>query len=364
MTFNNNFNSLRILAASLVVFSHSYALSIHPDAQPLWRDFQTTFGKIAVDIFFFASGYLVYGSLQRSKTNLRYVLSRLVRIYPLLIVTILLTALIIGPITSKNTLVEYLQQLQVYKYILLNSTLIGLSDSLPGVFEKNPFPESVNGVIWTLYLEVRLYFILLGFHIFNKASKRFLPFLKFKNSFTTILIILSFISICIYYHQDNINWRLSFLFFMGVIFKEKSISIRSNLLLILSLATIIVTSILNPNYLDDVIFLSIPIIIHSLAFMNLGLLSRLNNIGDPSYGLYLFHFPIQQTILNEFNSFINAPIPLFIVSFVIATGIAFLSYNYFEKPILSIKEDLAANINNFIRNLKIYENRSNNGIKE
>lgn len=49
---DNNFNLIRFIAASLVLFSHSFALtSGSGDAEPLKATIGMTLGSIAVDIF-------------------------------------------------------------------------------------------------------------------------------------------------------------------------------------------------------------------------------------------------------------------------------------------------------------------------
>lgn len=60
---DNNFNLLRLLAASLMLITHSFALSIgHGEAEPLRASLGTTWGAIAVDVFFVTSGFLVTAS--------------------------------------------------------------------------------------------------------------------------------------------------------------------------------------------------------------------------------------------------------------------------------------------------------------
>ena len=57
----NNFDFIRFLAASLVLFSHSYALTGMGGAEPLVRftGGHYTFGGLSVRVFFVISGFLV-----------------------------------------------------------------------------------------------------------------------------------------------------------------------------------------------------------------------------------------------------------------------------------------------------------------
>ncbi|MGR5986677.1 acyltransferase family protein [Bacillus sanguinis] len=65
---NNNFDLIRIMAAILVVFSHSFAItSGNNDNEPLYMisNGQTTLGHVGVMTFFVISGYLITMSYLR-----------------------------------------------------------------------------------------------------------------------------------------------------------------------------------------------------------------------------------------------------------------------------------------------------------
>jgi peptidoglycan/LPS O-acetylase OafA/YrhL len=60
-----------------------------------------------------------------------------------------------------------------------------------------------------------------------------------------------------------------------------------------------------------------------------------SGVGDYSYGLYIYAFPIQQTLKFYFDSI--GPIVLFVSATVVTLMMAMLSWHFFEKPILSFK---------------------------
>ena len=94
---DNNFTLIRFIAASLVLFSHSFALSVGTaSAEPLHTSLHITFGQIAVDVFFLTSGFLVTASLLARGSIKTFAKARCLRIYPGLIVAVLLTTLVIG----------------------------------------------------------------------------------------------------------------------------------------------------------------------------------------------------------------------------------------------------------------------------
>src|SRR5438309_4068954 len=95
----NNFDALRLLAALSVVFSHSFLIAEGSEAnEPFVRitGNQCILGLVGVFVFFVISGYLVTESYCRHPAPGRFALRRTLRIYPGLIVNVLICALLLG----------------------------------------------------------------------------------------------------------------------------------------------------------------------------------------------------------------------------------------------------------------------------
>lgn len=183
----NNFDFLRLLAASMVVFSHSFDLltpsnRVMTNGEPLrvLTDGQMSFGSLGVAIFFCLSGYLITQSLFRSSSYKTYFIKRSLRIFPALILDLLIAVFIWGAIVTRFSLYEYFTNPLTYRY-LLNAGLYRISYVLPGVFENNVFGNTVNGSLWTLPYEFTCY---LGIAILH-----FLCVLKNKYVYTIFLFI-------------------------------------------------------------------------------------------------------------------------------------------------------------------------------
>jgi peptidoglycan/LPS O-acetylase OafA/YrhL len=88
-TRDNNFNLIRIFAAALVLYSHSFDL--FGLTEPLGNLLGHTFGSVAVDVFFITSGLLIARSLYTRNNLPAFVKARVLRIYPALIVAVLFT---------------------------------------------------------------------------------------------------------------------------------------------------------------------------------------------------------------------------------------------------------------------------------
>src|ERR1700754_722361 len=97
---NNNFNLIRLLASLLVIFGHSFYLfptnGYHEPISGLFKGDYT--GSIAVYIFFFLSGIFIVASFVNSKTFFRFIIMRVFRIYPALIICNIITVFIVGAI--------------------------------------------------------------------------------------------------------------------------------------------------------------------------------------------------------------------------------------------------------------------------
>src|SRR5207237_9386085 len=106
----NNFDVLRLIAALSVVFSHSFLVAEGSEANEpfVWLNGnQCILGLVGVFVFFVISGYLVTESWCRTPLPGRFALRRGVRIYPGLVVNVLLCAFVIGPLVSALSLPAY-----------------------------------------------------------------------------------------------------------------------------------------------------------------------------------------------------------------------------------------------------------------
>ena len=132
---NNNFNLIRMLAALAVIVSHSYALALGSrQLEPIKNLLGVSLGSIAVDIFFITSGLLVTRSLL-VRTDLKFfITSRILRIFPALLVSVLF-CVVLGAYLSSFSLQNYLQDAELLHFIIYNSSII-ITDyqELPGVF--------------------------------------------------------------------------------------------------------------------------------------------------------------------------------------------------------------------------------------
>src|SRR3954470_23246436 len=91
----NNFDVLRLIAAMLVLFAHSFDLLGRPE--PLGY---LGWGDVGVTIFFAISGFLVARSWALNPRLGPFAAKRALRLMPGLIVAVLFCALVLGPIMT------------------------------------------------------------------------------------------------------------------------------------------------------------------------------------------------------------------------------------------------------------------------
>jgi peptidoglycan/LPS O-acetylase OafA/YrhL len=169
----NNFNLMRLVAAWLVIYGHSWAITGARGQDLVTRLTQFKFaGGVAVDIFFVISGFLIAASLQRNSIR-SYLGSRALRILPGLAVCVALSAFVLGPLLT--TAADYWHRPEVWRYFWINASLKSNEYFLPGVFESLP-RTAINGSLWSLPIEGRLYLMLMFAGLLGLlAARRYTP---------------------------------------------------------------------------------------------------------------------------------------------------------------------------------------------
>jgi peptidoglycan/LPS O-acetylase OafA/YrhL len=315
---DNNLNLLRVAAASLVLLSHSWPLTQGTDAnEPAMRLFGVEMGRMAVWVFFAVSGFLVTASWERRSSLPAFAKARARRIFPGLVVMLLLTVFVLGPVFTTLSLTSYLSQKETWAYLVYNSTLLyKMRWSLPGVFGD----VALNGSLWTLPYEVRCY-IALGLLAFLGA-------LRFNASYVIVGLALLVVG-----WFDLWDGPLAIAFFAG----SAAWRWRSRIELDGRAAVAVLAISLLLLYFR--LPLSKACMAVALAYASLyfayvpgGALRRFNRFGDYSYGIYIYAFPIQRTVAHFWP---NIAWPgMFVIAMPLTLIMAMLSWHLVESPAL------------------------------
>ena len=295
------------------------------------------FGTLAVAMFFVVSGFLITKSWNDSPKPLWFIKKRLLRIMPGFIGALLFVALVVGPLVSYLSPDKYFSDINTYTY-LKNIFMFGMRDSLPGVFLDNPYPIAVNGSLWTLPIEMLMYLVVLIFGVTRLLTKRFSVL-----ALVAILLILYFqLKAAGKYETTSIlslpliqMVMLSIYFFIGSAFYLFNEFIRMDFRLFLVSLGLFFGTMRTPVCLVFSFFV-IPYMVFYIAYLKLPAFLNIRKFGDFSYGLYIFAFPVQQTIMHIFG--VNLKIYwFFLLSFLCTLVLAILSWHFIESPMLKLK---------------------------
>lgn len=338
---NNNFDLLRLLAALMVIYAHSYPLAYSEGHKDIFLSLTKGFadgGSIAVKFFFFLSGILVTHSLLKSGNIKRFVIARFFRIYPAFIFVILMGALVIAPIVSTLSWNEYIRHEMVWDYIR-HGARFHIEFVLPGVFEQNIYKNAVNGSLWTIPFEVGAYALLLASYILAGETKKRL---------VLTIIFLSIIILPIFNVGNGLfvakdNFAVSMLpacFALGglwAIYQDKiEVSLKY------PLAFLIICYVASDDYLRHMMFFFFVVTL-LLYLGSTAWIQKIKVKYDVSYGVYLWGFIVQQMVYFYFpnlNLFVNQW-----VCMIMTLLLAIPTFVLIEKPAMNFGRKLSQKFN-------------------
>lgn len=342
----NNFNAIRMVAAMAVLIAHSWPLALGrhvPDPLAAWTGLGL--GGIAVDVFFVTSGFLVTASLMRRGSLLDFAVARSLRIYPALIVAVL-ACVGLGLAVTALPWQDFLAEPRTTRFLRNALAFRSAEGRLPGVFEANPFPRVVNGSLWTIVWEVRAYAtIAIVWALASLARGR--------QQRTGELAIVGLAAAAGSLHllsvltPGTLPKVLTFkhglipLFLAGGAFYvlRARIRLKGAWALGAFLVVIAAGALGGAALLQAAHFLALPYLLLWLAFAPAGGLRR-DGQEDLSYGVYLFAFPVQQTIVALVPGI--SVLGLTVSAAAVTLGLAWLSWRFVERPALERKEATAA----------------------
>jgi peptidoglycan/LPS O-acetylase OafA/YrhL len=330
----NNFDFLRLLFAAFVVVTHSYFFTGYGDKDFLYSftQGQTTLSYIGVRGFFIISGYLIFQSVQRSSSFNNYLWKRFLRLYPALFIALVFTVCICF-FLYEGTLKQYLTNVDTWTYVTNNILLYNLQYGIKGVLNG----DAINGSIWTIKYEFSFYIMLSVFFLFKKSYKN-----------VTYLLVLFFLFLLVgkfYFFEKlgniglvfskSLSLNLGLFFIAGSLIASFKVEFLRNKYLIVFFGILLLFFSFKFKYFNFWQFLLLPIIVLQFGFSSLKYINSMSNkIGDLSYGVYLYSFPIQMflTYFFKFNV-----IQLIIISLILSLFLGFLSWNLVEKKALKYK---------------------------
>jgi hypothetical protein len=339
MQYRYDIQGLRAVAVLLVFFFH-----LNPNL--------LSGGFVGVDVFFVISGYLISGIILHKKEQNKFqfvdfYISRFKRILPAYVIFLLVTFLgaimlyLPSDILGVRNGVFWSSIFYSNKYLSTLDTYFGMSS------QENPLLHT-----WTLAIEMQFYFLLpiLLFFIKNKKLLNYVIFL-----ITIVLLGYSFVNSTYLNNKEMMYFSLPARipeFLIGTLFVMNQEKIQNatkggrDIISIVSVITILVSSVFfsgNTNFPG--LWVLLPCL--GAAFLLIdteGLVSKfLSNkffvhIGELSYSIYLWHWPVMVFIryYHNIDNYVFTPLEQFII--IISTYLlAYLSYTFIENTFRKLK---------------------------
>lgn len=331
---SKNLDLLRLLAAFAVLWSHQHAVSGTAEATVPYVGHVAALGLYT---FFAISGYLNAKSLFRSKSASAFILARSLRIFPALAVCAL-ACVALGAAVTRLPFTDYISggefgptgRNSPLSFFLRNTALFfGIDYFLPGVFENNIYPKAVNGSLWTLSYEAKLYLYLAAAGALCFFRKQFLAWGLFAAitgcacyglviaidpsslGHGTVFAAIFVSGVCLALLEDVAGQKLAFaLLAIPIAILLAGLNIEAAIWVGFALICLLLDKVTLPDWI-------LPKI-------------------DISYGVYLYAFPIQQLVSMLGAGFL----PSLAISTVLTTSLGFASAVAIEKPALKIKKQV------------------------
>jgi len=290
---------------------------------------QSVLGVVGVFVFFTISGFLVTQSFENTRSPFRFAIKRALRIYPGLLVCLLVSAFVMGPWLTDRPLSAYFADPETYLYVTTNFAMVMATHSLPGVsFSGFGVGSIIDGPFWTLPCEIMMYLMVLALGVLRWLDLRLV----------IALIALGLVGIWFDtsssdYVIGSALWLLGFFAAGMALYLSRDKGALRWPFALLAVAGLVISVPLHAFILCFPIFGSYLVIY--LALVPLPSI-KAARFGDLSYGLYIYGWPVEQVIVRLHGGTMSWQ-SLFAEALPATAAIAFLSWHFVEAPALRLK---------------------------
>ena len=288
----NSLNAIRLLLASAVIVSHSWAIGGFSGGTP--RHGGETPGGWSVFAFFVLSGYLITGSRLNNGLG-TYLKRRFLRIYPGFLVCLLVTITVFAPIgyyqqhhslhgylTKSTTPLDFL-----FRNLMLKMEVYHIAGTPSG-------PHAWTGSLWSLYYEFYCYLIvglLAGWAVYRRK-----PALAIAVFLFATVARLEYTYVASFARSEDVKQMLQLVpfFMVGSVFYLLRDRIPCNVWLA---AASLAVWVLLPHYAQNrfVVLCAIPMA-YLLLYLGAVIPVPLGRRNDISYGMYMYGYPVEQLL--------------------------------------------------------------------
>ncbi len=330
----NSFALARVGLAVALLVSQSYWLSSGDAAlEPLARITGHSLGEYAVACFFMLSGLLAMRSLDRRRDVPAFLAARSVRIFPALVVCVLVTACIVAPAMSLLRVSDYFAHPQVVAYVAKTAVLLSGNEPLPGVFDRVPVHGLVNPALWMLGYLVASCAVLALLGASGLLAQRRAA------AVVVGLAVLGLAGLALLSEPgaavgsaDNLR-HLTLLFALGVLAYLVRDELPVNAMLLLPLgASALIASETPLAELTTALLLGYACLV--VGAVDFGVPSRLARENGLAYGIFLYSCPVQQALMQLYPG--AGPLELSAAALAVVVPLAGLSWTCVEQPAMGL----------------------------
>jgi len=308
-------DALRGLAALAVVCYHYFyrydAIYGHKNIPIAWSQP----GKLGVELFFMVSGFVIFWTLNRVEKPLDFIVSRFSRLYPAYwcALTITFTTVFLFGLPGRE---------------------VSISDALLNVLMFHEYLDvrHVDGVYWTLTVELTFYFWMFILYLTSRIDKVegvfiFLIIISVLHSFEILNVPILIYKILMLRY---LPFFMAGICFYKIINKD-SILVSVGILLLSLISTIAIYSL--KHFIIFSIFYGVFYLALSgrMKFLSF---KPLVFMGSISYSLYLIHSNIGFVIINKFYEMQWNPLLAILSSVFTSILLATIISKYIEMPLL------------------------------
>jgi peptidoglycan/LPS O-acetylase OafA/YrhL len=327
----NNFDVLRFSLATAVIWSHCYALAGRPMDPVFALTGQVDAGSLAVEAFFVLSGFLITQSWDGDPNLRSFTTKRALRLVPALVAALVFGALVVGPLATTGPVLDYLQAGSTWAHF--GGVALHRHLASPLLFADNPVPNQLNASLWSLRYEILCYAVvaLIGARVSARwsivspvlmggalAGHVLLTWLGANPAGVAVTLA-----------------RLVASFFAGSTVYALRRRVPYTPLLAAGAAAALTAAALIGG-LRFMFPLAGAYLLLFLACWPALPLQGFGRYGDFSYGLYVFAYPLQQSIVQAAGTAISMPL-YFGLAFGATLVLAVLSWHFIEAPSLARK---------------------------
>ena len=276
-----------------------------------------SYGNVGVELFFMRSGFVIFWTLNRIERPLDFIVSRFSRLYPVYWAAVLITFISVfifelpgRDVTDSEALLNLLM-FQEYLYI-----------------------PHVDGVYWTLTVEITFYFWMFILYLCNGLSR--------VEWFSLSLILLSLSELLGVISIPELVSKLLILkyifFFASGISFYNIVNNKGSLVSYLVLACSLLATFFSFSLIHFLIFSLIYVVFYLSLTGRLQILAAkpFLFLGSISYTLYLVHQNIGYIVINKSYELSLNPLLGILMAILLSFSIAVCLTKYIEKPSLKI----------------------------